>query len=130
MLAAPKDQNHQKRILVVDDNEMSALTLTWAMELYGYEVRTCYNGPAAVVVAQSFQPEVVLLDIGMPIMDGYEVCRRLREDAALNGMRIVAQTGWGDPETRRQTIEAGFDVHLTKPLDLSEVKDIIEKITA
>lgn len=73
---------------------------------------------------------MVLLDIGMPVMDGYEVCRRLREDAALDGMRIVAQTGWGDPETRRQTIEAGFDLHLTKPLDLSEVKEIIEKITA
>ena len=127
MLATPATPVHPKRVLVVDDNETSALTLTWAMELFGYDVRTCYNGHSAVEVAHEFQPEVVLLDIGMPIMDGYEVCRQLRNDKALCGTRIVAQTGWGDPESRRRSNEAGFDLHLTKPLNLSEVKQVIEE---
>ncbi|WP_443750838.1 response regulator [Asticcacaulis solisilvae] len=105
---------------------MSALTLSWAMELYGYEVRTCYDGRSAVQVAHEFHPEVVLLDIGMPVMDGYEVCRELRNDASLCGTRIVAQSGWGDPEARRRTAEAGFDLHLTKPLDLGVVKALID----
>ena len=115
-----------RRVLVVDDNESSALTLSWAMEMYGYEVRTCYDGHSAVEVAHDFHPEVVLLDIGMPMMDGYEVCRRLRDDTSLCGTRVVAQTGWGDPETRRRTREAGFDHHLTKPVDLMSLKELIE----
>ena len=115
-----------RRVLVVDDNESSALTLSWAMEMYGYEVRTCYDGHSAVEVAHDFHPEVVLLDIGMPMMDGYEVCRQLRKDTELCGTRVVAQTGWGDPETRRRTREAGFDHHLTKPVDLMALKELIE----
>ncbi len=126
MRAMPNQISHSRRVLVVDDNEMSALTLTWAMELYGYEVRTCFDGTSAVELAHEFQPEVVLLDIGMPVMDGYEVCRKLRDDRSLCGTRIVAQTGWGDAETRRRTAEAGFDLHLTKPLDLDVVRDVIE----
>ena len=107
-----------KRVLVVDDNESSALTLTWAMEMFGYDVRTCYDGLSAVRVAHDFHPEVVLLDIGMPAMDGLEVCRRLRADPELSGATVVAQTGWGDRDMRRQTSAAGFDHHLTKPIDL------------
>ena len=113
---------HSRRILVVDDNRSSALTLSWAMELFGYEVRTCFDGQSAVEVAHEFQPEVVLLDIGMPVMDGFEVCRQLRSDTSLCGTRVVAQTGWGDPETRRRTAEAGFDEHLTKPVNLEKLK--------
>ncbi len=118
-----------RRILVVDDNESSAMTLSWAMEMYGYEVRTCYDGFSAVEIAENFHPEIVLLDIGMPVMDGYEVCRRLRENPALCGTRVVAQTGWGDAETRRRTQEAGFDEHMTKPLDLWALKDMLDKTT-
>jgi len=110
------------RVLVVDDNQSSALTLTWAMELFGYEVRTCFDGKTAIEVAHEFRPEVVLLDIGMPVMDGFEVCRKLRSDKSLCGTRVVAQTGWGDPETRRRTAEAGFDDHLTKPVNLEKLK--------
>ena len=116
-----------RRILVVDDNESSAMTLSWAMEMYGYEVRTCYNGASAVEVAEDFKPEIVLLDIGMPVMDGYEVCRQLRQSPSLCGTRVVAQTGWGDAETRRRTKEAGFDEHLTKPVDLWALKDMLDK---
>ena len=114
------------KVLVVDDNESSALTLTWAMELFGYEVRTCFDGKTAVEVAHEFRPEVVLLDIGMPVMDGFEVCRKLRSDTSLCGTRVVAQTGWGDPETRRRTAEAGFDEHLTKPVNLEKLKALLD----
>lgn len=113
------------RVLVVDDNESSAMTLTWAMELYGYEVRTCFDGKAAIEVAHQFKPEVVLLDIGMPIMDGFEVCRQLRSSPDLSGLRVVAQTGWGDAETRRKTEAAGFDDHMTKPIDLDELLKLL-----
>ena len=114
------------RVLVVDDNEPSAMTLAWAMELCGHEVKTCFDGSSAIRVAADFHPELVLLDIGMPVMDGYEVCRRLRADPTLCGTRVVAQTGWGDPETRRRTREAGFDDHLTKPLDLNALMHMLE----
>ena len=113
------------RVLVVDDNEPSAMTLTWAMELYGYEVRTCFDGKAAIEVADQFKPEVVLLDIGMPVMDGFEVCRQLRSNPDLSGLRVVAQTGWGDAETRRKTQAAGFDDHMTKPINLDELLKLL-----
>jgi two-component system CheB/CheR fusion protein len=115
-----------KRVLVVDDNEASALTLTWAMEMQGCDVKTCFDGKSAVAVAQEFQPEVVLLDLGMPIMDGFEVCRQLRENPVLRNTRVVAQTGWGDAETRRKTADAGFNFHLTKPLDLDVLWQILQ----
>lgn len=118
-----------RRILVVDDNESSAMTLSWAMEMYGYEVRTCYDGVSAVEVAEDFQPEIVLLDIGMPVMDGYEICRKIRNNPVLCSTRIVAQTGWGDAETRRMAREAGFDEHLTKPVDLWALKDMLDNNT-
>ncbi|WP_303831584.1 response regulator [Asticcacaulis taihuensis] len=113
------------RVLVVDDNEPSAMTLTWAIELYGYEVRTCFDGKAAIEVADQFKPEVVLLDIGMPVMDGFEVCRQLRSNPDLSGLRVVAQTGWGDAETRRKTQAAGFDDHMTKPINLDELLKLL-----
>jgi len=114
-----------RRVLVVDDNEPSAMTLSWLMELQGFEVRTCFDGRSAVNVAEDFHPEIVLLDLGMPVMDGYEVCRELRSNPALCGTQVVAQTGWGDPETRRRTREAGFDHHLTKPVDMSALMDFL-----
>jgi len=120
-------QTFPRRVLVVDDNEPSAMTLSWAMELYGCEVRTCFDGLSAVSVAHEFQPELVLLDLGMPQMDGYEVCRQLREDPVLQKTRVFAQTGWGDAETRKRTSEAGFDDHMTKPIDLVALVNRLRK---
>lgn len=114
-----------RRILVVDDNEASALTLSWALELSGFDVKASFDGPTALTIAAQFHPDIVLLDIGMPHMDGYEVCRRLRQLPSLDGIYIIAQTGWGDAEVRQMTHAAGFDDHLTKPLDLMA---IIEKL--
>lgn len=81
---------HPKRILVVDDNRPSAQTLALFMEINGYEVKTCFDGVSAVETAHDFHPDVVLLDIGMPKMDGYEVCKCLRADHTLAGMLVIA----------------------------------------
>jgi two-component system OmpR family response regulator len=115
-----------RRLLVVDDNQNSALTLSWAMEMYGYEVRTCYDGLSALDVALEFEPQIVLLDLNMPLINGFEVCRQLRREPKLYGTRVVAQTGLGDPETRQRTKDAGFDLHLTKPVDLYALAELLK----
>ncbi|ESQ83221.1 hypothetical protein AEAC466_13295 [Asticcacaulis sp. AC466] len=115
------------RVLVVDDNEPSALTLTWAMEMYGYDVRTCHDGRAAVKIADDFDPDIVLMDLGMPVMDGVEACRRLRANPAHRHTLVIAQTGWGDRDWRQKTAEEGFDYHLVKPIDLDELLGLISR---
>jgi two-component system CheB/CheR fusion protein len=105
------------RILVVDDNRDSADSVRALLELAGHEVRTAYDGPAALVMAGEFRPEVVFLDIGLPRMDGYEVARRLRMDPRLDHVTLIAMTGYGQEEDRRQSREAGFDHHFVKPMD-------------
>lgn len=126
--AATPDQHATKRVLVADDNRMSAQTLAWAMELQGYNVKTCYDGASAVAAADTFHPDVVLLDIGMPVMDGIEAARRIRANASLGHPTLIAQTGWGDAQTRQRTADAGFDVHLTKPVDLEKLWALLETI--
>jgi signal transduction histidine kinase/CheY-like chemotaxis protein len=106
-----------RRVLVVDDNEDSAGALALLLRHQGHVVETAADGEAAVATAERFRPEVVLLDIGMPKLNGYEVCRRLRQQPWGKQMRIVAQTGWGQAEDRRRSREAGFDGHIVKPLD-------------
>jgi two-component system OmpR family response regulator len=118
------------RILVVDDNEPSALSLTWAMELYGYEVRTCYDGRSALTEADRFDPDIVLLDLGMPIMDGLEACKRLRANPAHQETIVIAQTGWGDRNSRAQTKEIGFNYHLVKPISIDQLLEIIPPAVA
>lgn len=105
------------RILVVDDNRDSADCLAMLLDALGHETRTAYEGEEALAAAESFSPEVVLLDIGMPGMSGYEICRRLRQSPRGRDLVIFAQTGWGQDEDRRRTQKAGFDHHLVKPVD-------------
>lgn len=114
------------KILVVDDNRPAAMSLTWAMETQGYDVMTCFDGPEALSIADDFLPQVILLDIGMPVMDGLEVCRRIRADPLLSGTVVYAQTAWGDALMRKQTREAGFDRHITKPINLDSLLVLIE----
>ena len=114
-----------KRVLVVDDNEPSAQTLAWAMEMYGCDVRACHDGQSALAEAETFRPDIVLLDLGMPVMDGFEVCRRLRGHPDLKSVTVVAQSGWGSPDVRAKTTAAGFDHHLVKPLNLDQLADLI-----
>ncbi len=113
-----------RRVLVVDDNADAAEMLALFLRTEGHEVRTAHDGPAALHAAESFRPEVVLLDIGLPRMDGYTVVRRLREQPGLKTSLLVALTGYGQEEDRRAH-EAGFDAHLVKPADSDELQKLL-----
>ncbi len=114
-----------RRILVVDDNEDSANSLAELLRLSGHEVHTAYDGLAAVAAAETIQPEVMLLDIGLPKLNGYEVCRRIRDEAWGKPMMIVALTGWGQDEDRERSRDAGFDGHAVKPVDFTMLTHIL-----
>jgi CheY-like chemotaxis protein len=105
------------RVLVVDDNEDAAESLAALLEISGYEVRTAFDGLAALAVAFEFTPDAVILDLGMPGLSGYEVASRLRADERTRNAILVALTGWGQDDERRKTREAGFDHHLVKPIE-------------
>ena len=109
------------RILVVDDNHDSADCLAMLLDALGHETRTVYSGEDAITMTDSFAPEVVLLDIGLPGTSGYEICRQLRQRPDGADLVIIAQTGWGQEEDRRRTQEAGFDHHLVKPVDPADL---------
>ena len=113
------------RVLVVDDNEDSAEMLAKLLKRAGHDVRTAYSGPAALDVAAAHLPDAVLLDIGLPGINGYEVARRLRLLPHLKGVKIVAMTGYGQDTDRQLAREAGFDSHLTKPVDFVKVVDLL-----
>jgi signal transduction histidine kinase/ActR/RegA family two-component response regulator len=110
-----------QRILVVDDNRDAANSLGALLELLGADVRVVHDGEAALDAFGAFRPRVTLLDIGMPGMDGYEVARRIRARPDSEGTALIALTGWGQEKDRRRTAEAGFDCHLTKPVDINTV---------
>ncbi len=114
-----------RRILVVDDNVDSAESLALLLRLAGHRARTAHNGPGALAAARDFRPEVVLLDIGLPGMDGYEVARRLREWADGERVLLVAQTGYGQEDDRCRSRQAGFDAHLIKPVDPSVLQALL-----
>ncbi len=107
-----------RRILVVDDNEDSARSMSTIQRLHGHDTRIAFTGPDAVAAAAEFSPEVVLLDIGLPGMDGFEVARRLRAMPETRNAFLVATTGYGDPEDRARARAVGFDEYLLKPVDL------------
>jgi signal transduction histidine kinase len=118
------------RILVADDNEDAADTLAMLLEVLGHSVELAHDGEAAVAAASAFDPQLVLLDIGMPKLNGYEACRKIRELPGGAAMTLVAITGWGQPEDRRRSREAGFDQHLVKPVDPGALADLVAKIAA
>jgi signal transduction histidine kinase/DNA-binding response OmpR family regulator len=105
------------RILVVDDNQDAADSLAMLLRLAGQEIRLAHDGPTALSVAESFHPEVVMLDIGLPGLDGYEVARRLRQRPGGGALLLIALTGYGQEDDQRRSREAGFDHHLVKPVD-------------
>ncbi|HEY4338958.1 MAG TPA: response regulator [Steroidobacteraceae bacterium] len=116
------------KILVVDDNRDAADMLTMVLELAGHEVRTAYDGTDALRLAEVFLPRVMLLDIGMPLMDGYQAARQIRDRTWGKSMVLVALTGWGQEQDRRRTREAGFDHHLVKPVDPQAISELIEEV--
>jgi CheY-like chemotaxis protein len=113
------------RVLVVDDNIDSAESMALLLELHGHQLRIAHDGPGALAEARSFRPQVVVLDIGLPGMDGYEVARSLRADALTQNAIVIAMTGYGQSEDRQQSLRAGFDHHLVKPLDPDVLQAII-----
>jgi signal transduction histidine kinase/DNA-binding response OmpR family regulator len=118
------------RVLVVDDNVDAADSLAILLRLGGCEVRLAHAGPDAVAAAQVFRPEVVVLDIGLPGMDGYEVARRLRAEAATREAVLVAVTGYGREEDRARSREAGFNHHLVKPVDFGLLREVVASLPA
>jgi len=116
-----------RRILIVDDNVDSADSLAMLLSLTGHNVRTAHDGPSAIQEARAHRPDVILLDIGLPRMDGFEVARRLRQDPDMRAVLLIAMTGYGQEEDRRKTQEAGFDLHLVKPVDADELTRIFAR---
>jgi CheY-like chemotaxis protein len=116
----------RRRIMVVDDNLDSAETMAELVRIWGYDVRTAHDGPAAIDTARGFRPHVVLLDVGLPGMDGYELARRLRAEG-LAGDLLVSVTGYGQEDDRRRAEEAGFDHHLTKPVDPDTLQRLVSQ---
>jgi signal transduction histidine kinase len=114
-----------RRILVVDDNDDSAAMLAEALRLRGHDVRVAHDGPAALTVSAVFRPDVAFLDIGLPVMDGYELAVRLRQQPGLEALRLLALTGYGQESDGERSRAAGFDEHLVKPLDLRHLDRLL-----
>ena len=121
-------QLSSKRVLVVDDNRDAADSLGKLLNLAGAEARAVYNGFAALDVLPSYQPAVLLVDIGMPDMDGYELARRVRQLPDCGDLTLIALTGWGQAEDRQRSQAAGFDFHLTKPADFSTLRNLLDSL--
>jgi CheY-like chemotaxis protein len=114
-----------QRVLVVDDTRDAAVSLGQLLQLLGVPVRVTHDGPSALEMLESYRPSVVLLDIGMPGMDGYEVARRIRRRPAGRDVTLIAQTGCGQEEDRHRTRNAGFDHHLLKPANINALRSIL-----
>ncbi|HEX8031004.1 MAG TPA: ATP-binding protein [Vicinamibacterales bacterium] len=114
-----------RRILIVDDSRDGGESLAILLRVLGAEVALAHSGRAALDCVDSFKPDVVLLDIGMPGMDGYEVARRIRANPANQRISLIALTGWGQEEDRRRSVAAGFDHHLVKPADIEQLRQLL-----
>jgi PAS domain S-box-containing protein len=117
-----------RRILVVDDNRDSATSLAMLLTLTGNETHTAYDGLEAVEAAATAKPDVVLMDIGLPKLNGYEACRRIREQPWGKNMVLVALTGWGQEDDRQKSKEVGFNAHMVKPVDLPSLMDLLAEL--
>ena len=110
----------------MDDNLDAAESLSLLLQMMGHEVRVAHDGEGAVQLGDDFHPQAVLLDIGMPGIDGYETCRRMRVRSWGPGAKIIAVTGWGQDEDRRKSAAAGFDEHLVKPVDAETLSGVLD----
>jgi PAS domain S-box-containing protein len=117
------------RVLIVDDNEDAATALEMLLEEAGHSVRAAHTGPAGLAAALEFLPDVMLLDIGLPELDGFEVAKRIRQQAALHNVVLVAMTGYGREKERQRSREAGFDYHLVKPADFGTLEHILTAVS-
>ncbi len=120
----------QLRILVVDDNEASARTMGWALELFEYDVRLAHDGTTALATALDYRPHVILMDISLPEVSGYELCQVMRTKHEFENTLFIAQTGWGEAEHRRRSADAGFAHHMLKPVDMIKLERILLEYAA
>lgn len=123
------DVGRRLKVLVVDDHRAAAEMLALVVEMLGHETETASDGQMAVELAATFLPDVVLMDIGMPGMDGHQAARHIRQQSWGRSMVLVALTGWGQDEDKREAHDAGFDHHLTKPADPSDLKQLLTSIS-
>jgi CheY-like chemotaxis protein len=114
-----------QRVLVIDDDVDCADTVAMVLRRLGADVRVAYSGATGLALCQSFEPDLVFLDIGMPQMDGYATVKALRDLGGARRLRIFALTGWGQVEDQERTLAAGFDHHLVKPADLAELRALL-----
>ena len=132
---APADQSpqatprHVWKILLADDSQDGADSLAFLLRAAGHDVTTAYDGRTAIRLAQEVAPDVVLLDIGMPEVSGYDVARAIRRESWGRSMRLIALTGWGQAEHRRRSLEVGFDEHLVKPVELDVLEEVLQMST-
>jgi CheY-like chemotaxis protein len=117
-------------VLVVDDNADSVESLATLVRLMGHDCATALDGEAAIIAARSYRPDTMLLDIGMPGMNGYEACRAIRSEPWGREIQIIALTGWGQAEDRERTRDAGFDLHVVKPAEPGTLAEILAKPAA
>src|SRR5262249_38652949 len=117
-----------RRILIVDDNEDSAESMALLLQLDEHQVQMAHDGLTALKLAQSFQPDIILLDIGLPGMNGYDVARRLRAQSDTSGAQLIALTGYGQEEDQQRSKEAGFDYHLVKPVEPETLQALLNSM--
>jgi len=126
--AAPSVAAHVRRILIVDDNEDAAESLALLLSITGNETHVAHRGREALVAAERHRPEILLLDIGLPDVDGYDVCRQIRQQPWGRDIVTIALTGWGQEEDRKKSRQAGFDGHLVKPVDYGALMDLLARL--
>jgi CheY-like chemotaxis protein len=118
------------RILIVEDNHDTAESLSTLLEMWGHEVKIAFDGVSALAAAQSFKPDMILSDLGLPGMDGYELASRLRQQPAFGRVVLVALSGYGREEDRQRSLQAGFDHHQAKPLDVAWLYGLVGRVAA
>jgi len=123
----PDSRPKARRVLVIDDNLDAAETLKLMLEWFGHEVATAYSGRTGLEKAKGWRPDVILCDIGLPDTDGYAVARALRSCPDYRPDRLVAMTGYGQDEDKLRALEAGFDLHLTKPVDPADLERLMKQ---
>jgi CheY-like chemotaxis protein len=124
----PVQSPERRRILVVDDNRDAAVSLAMMLQLMGNDSRTAHDGLEALDVAEAFRPDLILLDIGMPRLNGYDTARQIRERPWGKAVMLIALTGWGQEEDRRKSQDAGFDSHMVKPIEIGVLQKLLASL--
>jgi len=126
--AMERRKGRSLRVLIAEDNVDAAETLATLLRLYGHEVSVVHSGTGVIPQMQACSPEVVLLDIGLPSLDGYEVARLVRRQQGFENVPLIAMTGYGQEADRQQSRQAGFDAHLVKPIDPDRLQDLLLRL--